>query len=317
MKKLLLPFTLFILLLYGSCLHRTQDEGIKLHRIRTDSAKEIKEFFAWSPDRIPIVCAHRGGSREGFPENCIETFENTLKNVYALIEVDPRYTKDSVMVLMHDPTLERTTNGKGRVSDYTLAEIKKLRLKDPEGRITGYQIPTLDEALAWAKAKTILILDRKDVPLKDRVQFITDHKAESYVMIIAYTLDEIKECHRLNPEIMMEVFIPDAKQVENFEKNGVPWTNVVGFVSHNLITDTRIFDFIHARGVKCIVGSSRNHDISFKKGEISDQEELAERYRKMIVEGADIIEADLAIEAGTAVSVLQKKGKSGSAFLKY
>jgi glycerophosphoryl diester phosphodiesterase len=305
------------LLLSGSCVHRIQDEGIKLHRIRTDSVKEIREFFAWSPDRLPVVCAHRGGSREGYPENCIETFENTLKNVYALIEVDPRYTKDSVMVLMHDPTLDRTTNGKGRVSDYTLEELKKLRLKDPEGNITGYRIPTLDEVLAWAKSKTILILDRKDVPLKDRVRFITEHKAEAYVMVIAYTLDEIKECHRLNPDIMMEVFIPDAKQVSNFEANNVPWANVTGFVSHNLITDTSIFDLIHEKGVKCIVGSSRNHDISYTRGQIKDPEELSEKYRMMILSGADIIEADLAIEAGMAIRDFQKRGKSGSAFLKY
>jgi len=317
MKKSLLLFIIFVLLHTGSCAYRIQDEGFKLHRIKTDSAKEIMEFFTWSPNRLPVVCAHRGGARTGFPENCIETFENTLKNVYALIEADPRYTKDSVMVLMHDPTLERTTNGKGRVSDYTLAELKMLRLKDPEGNITGYKIPTLDETLTWAKSKTILILDRKDVPLKERVRMITEHKAESYVMVMAYTLDEIKECHRLNPDIMMEVFIPDAKQVSNFETNDIPWSNVVGFVSHNLITDTGIFDLIHGKGVKCIVGSSRNHDISFKKGQIKDPGELAEKYREMIRYGADIIEADLAIEAGTALTDLQKKGRAGSAFLKY
>jgi glycerophosphoryl diester phosphodiesterase len=221
------------------------------------------------------------------------------------------------MVLMHDPTLERTTNGKGRVADYTLEELRKLRLKDTEGNLTAYRIPTLGEAIAWAKGKTIMILDRKDVPLADRVRFITEHKTESYIMIMAYTLDEIKECHRLNPDIMMEVFIPDAKQVENFEKNGVPWANVVGFVSHNLITDTGIFDLIHAKGVKCIVGSSRNHDISFKRGQIKDQGELSAKYREMIISGADIIEADLAIEAGMALKALQERGKAGSSFLKY
>ena len=64
---------------------------------------------------------------------------------------------------MHDPTLERTTTGKGRVVDFTLGELKQLRLKDNSGNVTEFQIPTLDEVLDWARGKTILVLDQKDV----------------------------------------------------------------------------------------------------------------------------------------------------------
>ena len=302
---------IFLISLNGCSPSKTTDKN-SLHTLKVNNPGELKEFFSYSPNRIPFVCAHRGGSRVKFPENCIATFENTLSQVHAMIETNPRYTKDSIIVLMHDPTLDRTTNGTGRVVDYTYQELKKLRLKDSEGNVTDYEIPTLDEALEWAKGKTILVLDRKDVPLAARVKKIVEHKAVTKAIVIAYSLDEIKECYNLNQDIVMEVMLPDVEQVRKMDENGVPWTNMVGFVSHNLVENTDIFDLIHKRGAMCIVGSSRNHDISYKKGEIRTFEELAEEYRKMVTDGADIIEADLAIEAGLSIRDITSGQRSGS-----
>jgi glycerophosphoryl diester phosphodiesterase len=290
----------------------SSDSKNSLKRFRIDNPDELKEFFSYSPDRIPFISAHRGGDREMSPENCIATFENTLSKVHSMIEVDPRYSKDSVMVLMHDATLDRTTNGTGRVSDYNYEELKKLRLKDSKGNITDYHIPTLDEALNWAKGKTILVLDRKDVPMAARVKKIEEHNAVTNAIVIAYSLDEIRECYNLNPDIIMEVMLPDAVQLKKLDETGVPWTNMVGFVSHNLVEDKEIFDLIHEKGAMCIVGSSRNHDISYKKGEIESFEELAGKYRKMVTDGADIIEADLAIEAGLSIRDIKTGVRSGS-----
>lgn len=290
----------FLIILTGCSALKTTNKNT-FHTFKISNTGDLKRFFSFSPDRIPFVCAHRGGSRETFPENCIATFENTLSKVHAMIEVDPRYTRDSVIVLMHDPTLDRTTNGTGRVSDYTYEELKALRLKDPEGKMTRHFIPTLDEALEWAKGKTILVLDRKDVPLADRIKKIEEHNAVTNAIVIAYSTDEIKECYSLNSDIIMEVMLPDTVQLKKLDETGVPWANMVGFVSHNLVEDTEIFDLAHRKGSMCIVGSSRNHDISYKNGEINSFEELAEKYRKMVTGAADIIEADMAIEAGLAL----------------
>ena len=309
---------LIVICLLTGCSASKKGVNDSLNTFNIKSADQLKEFFSYSYDRIPFVSAHRGGSREFFPENCIATFENTLSKVHAIIEVDPRYTKDSVIVLMHDPTLERTTNGSGRVIDHTWAELQELRLKDPAGNITEYRIPTLDEALEWAKGKTILILDRKDVPASERIKKIVGHNAESNAILIAYSMDEIKECYDINKDIVMEVMLPDADQVKKMDETGVPWRNVVGFVSHNLIVNNEIFDIIHGKGAMCIVGSSRNHDIEYKKGTITSFEELAENYRKMITYGADIIEADLAIEAGLSLrekNVINRKSSKQKLFI--
>lgn len=290
-------------------------KAARLHTIRTKDAADLKDFFRYTPDRIPFVSAHRGGPRKGFPENCIATFENTLSHGPAILEIDPRYTKDGQIVLMHDPTLDRTTNGTGKVSDYTLEEIRKLRLKDTEGNLTDYRIPTLDEALQWAKGKTILVIDAKDVPIEARVQKILDNKAEGSAIVIAYSIADIKACYELSPDIVMEVMMGKMENVSAMDGSGVPWQNVVGFVSHNLPSDKSIFGAVHDRGAMCILGSSRNYDRDFMAGRISE-EQLAEGYRSLIGFGADIIEADLGIEAGKALAPMQKAKSSKQKYFK-
>jgi glycerophosphoryl diester phosphodiesterase len=312
MKKNAWLIALVFLIITFISVECANNKHASLKTFNTPEKGDLKDFFSYSSDRIPLVCAHRGGDRDFFPENCIATFENTLSQVHSMIETDPRYTKDSIIVLMHDATLNRTTNGTGKVSDYTLEELKKLRLKDAKGNVTDYQIPTLAEALEWARSKTILVLDRKDVPVEARIKMIEEHNAETYAILIAYSVDEIRRCHELNPDIIMEIMLADTAQVNNFDRTGVPWENVVGFVSHNLVKDPGIFEIIHSKGAMCIVGSSRNHDLGYKNGEIKTSEDLYARYVDMVTNGADVIEADLAIEAGLAIINLVPPDKSKS-----
>ena len=123
---------------------------------------QLHEWFRYSPERPVVISGHRGGMVTGFPENCIESFEKTLTMMPSFFEIDPRMTKDSVIVLMHDATIDRTTTGTGKVSDYTYAELQQFFLKDREGNVTTYKIPTLEECIAWSQGKTILNLDIKD-----------------------------------------------------------------------------------------------------------------------------------------------------------
>ena len=106
--------------------------------------------------------------------------------------------------------------------------------------------------------------------------------------------------------------LADTAQIDKFDGTGVPWENIVGFVSHSLIENPEIFKIIHSKGTMCIVGSSRNYDLSYKKGDIKSIEELSPKFIKMITDGADIIEADLAIEAGLSIKNLVPLKKSAS-----
>jgi glycerophosphoryl diester phosphodiesterase len=257
------------------------------------NSDELMNFFRYNKEVLPLVSAHRGGAQINFPENCISTFENTLKHSFAIMECDPRYTKDSLIVIHHDPTLERTTNGQGNLTDYTLKELKKLKLKDLKGNVTEYQIPTLDEALEWAKGKTILVLDQKDVPVTQRVKKVEEYKATANVILIVYSFEDAALCHKLNKNIMMEVMIPDIEKAVEFEKTGVPWRNVIAFVGHNLPVDPKLYEFLHQKGALCMAGSSRTIDRKFLNGEVKDYSLLKNDYLGFLEKGIDLIETDL------------------------
>jgi glycerophosphoryl diester phosphodiesterase len=76
-----------------------------------------------------IVIAHRG-DHVNVPENTLAAYENAIKNRVDYVEIDLRTTKDSVLVIMHDATVDRMTNGKGKISDLTYAELRKLKIID-------------------------------------------------------------------------------------------------------------------------------------------------------------------------------------------
>lgn len=268
-----------------------------LYRIDARTPAGLRMLFA-AGGPLPMVSAHRGGVADGVPENSLAAFAHTLRHTFAVMEVDPRYTKDGQIVLHHDATLDRTTTGKGAVINHTLAELKDLRLKDPSGRVTTETIPTLDEALEWARGRTVLILDHKDVPLEARVRKITEHKAEAHAMVIVYSFKEAQACHELNPNIMMEVMIPDRGKADEFERTGVPWNRVVAFVGHAAPADPAIFVLVHRRGARCIVGTSRNLDRRLLRAPPASLDTVAHDYRALRTQGADLLETDLPVRVG-------------------
>ncbi len=93
------------------------------------------------------ICAHRGAS-DTHPENTLTAFREAIRLGAQMIEFDVALTKDGQLVLLHDRTLDRTTDGSGNVADHTLAELKQLDAGEwKDAKFRGERIPTLDEAL--------------------------------------------------------------------------------------------------------------------------------------------------------------------------
>lgn len=120
----------------------------------------------------PIVIGHRGAAGER-PENTIPSFARGLEQGATILETDAHPTRDGHVVLFHDDTLERTTNGSGRVADHTLAELKALDAGwrfSPDGaggtpcRGCGVRIPTLDEVLDAFPGVRLNIELKEDAP---------------------------------------------------------------------------------------------------------------------------------------------------------
>jgi glycerophosphoryl diester phosphodiesterase len=94
------------------------------------------------------LCAHRG-VMDTHPENTIPSLQEAIRLGAQMIEFDVQLTKDSVLVLMHDKSVDRTTDGNGKVADLTLAQIKQLDAGIKKGaRFRGTQVPTFLEVLA-------------------------------------------------------------------------------------------------------------------------------------------------------------------------
>lgn len=120
-------------------------------------------LIAAEPESLPErgICAHRGASGT-HPENTLPALEEAVRLGAHMVELDLALTRDGEIVLMHDTTVNRTTNGKGRVLDFSLAELKQLDAgtwKHP--RFAGARVPTLAEALAALPRNVWINLDTK------------------------------------------------------------------------------------------------------------------------------------------------------------
>jgi glycerophosphoryl diester phosphodiesterase len=110
----------------------------------------------------PMVIAHRG-AMVAAPENTLPALRKALELRADALEIDLQLTRDGELVLMHDRSVARTTDGRGRVGDYTLAELRRLDAGAHFGSAyAGTRVPTLDEVLALPRGDTWLIVELKE-----------------------------------------------------------------------------------------------------------------------------------------------------------
>ena len=117
------------------------------------SARSIDDIlFRWQnpSDKDIFVVAHRAAFMENgqiiLPENSVPSIEYAIELGVDMVELDIRATRDGHFVLIHDATVDRTTNGSGSVADFTLAELRKLVLvNEVTGELTEHRVPTLQE----------------------------------------------------------------------------------------------------------------------------------------------------------------------------
>lgn len=305
---------IFGVLLLFSCKQEKAEEVLEvsledLKTIVLEDFDQTREFYSWSSDRIPMVSAHRGGPYPGYPENSMEAFAHVLKHTHSILEFDVALTKDSVLVLMHDNTLDRTTTGKGRVIDHTYQEIQDLFLVDKEGTITEFKVPTLDEVLSWGNGKALFTVDiKREVPFEMIVDAIKKHQAEPYAAIITYSVEAARKIHRLHPDVMLSVSIRNEEELARFENSGIPIDRWIAFTG----TSERSAEFnqlLHEKGVFTILGTLGNLD----RSAIARGDQL---YAAFVENGTDILATDRPLEAAEAIQRLIPENSSKSRFFK-
>lgn len=273
-----------------------------------NNTDELRRFLTYDEQRYPLISAHRGGPMDGYPENAIETFEFHHQKQPLIIECDIQMTRDSVLVLMHDETLDRTTTGKGRIRNRTYGEIADLRLKDPEGRETEFKIPTLDEALSWGKGKVVFTLDvKRGVPYYLVVDAIHRNRAEAYSVVITYNADQAMQVYDLDPNLMISASIRSEADLLRLNDRNIPDNRLVAFVGTSEV-DEDVYELLHSHGIMCILGTMGNLD--------NQAERIGkEHYGELIRRGADILSTDRPLEAGAALKAYRSRARLVSDFV--
>ncbi|MCP1573004.1 glycerophosphodiester phosphodiesterase [Herbaspirillum rubrisubalbicans] len=140
-------------------------------------------FPAWrqsaltTPTGVVLVSSHRSCWTET-SENSLDGIRRCIAEGIDIGEIDVRTTRDGALVLMHDETVDRTTDGQGAVADLSLAQIRSLRLRAHGGgrkaALTARRVPTLQEALAAARGRILLNLDVKAADIGPMVAAIME-----------------------------------------------------------------------------------------------------------------------------------------------
>ncbi len=272
------------------------------------TVEDFYQFLTYSDESYPLISAHRGGFMKDYPENCIHTFAKLASKMPIIIECDVRMSKDSVLVLMHDETLQRTSTGKGKVKDKTYDELSNLFLKDSEGQETRYRIPTLEQALLWGKGIVIYTLDVKQhVPYDLVINLIKKTKSESNSIIITYSANQAALVNRLAPDLMISASIKKVDDLNRLNNLGIPDNRLVAFVG-TTEADSTLYSTLRQHGIKSILGTIGNLDRSAERAGY-------QRYAEFVEKGADILSTDRPFEAMKALTFYIDKRNIRSPFI--
>ena len=170
--------------------------------------KENKNEYVW-------VAAHRGDWIYA-PENSIPALEHAIFFGADMIETDVRLTKDGKIIMMHDYSVDRTTDGKGTIADLTFEEIQKLHLRNNFGGMTDLKVPTLEEYIQVAKDQILLYLDKAgyDLPgheqgdlVKELLKILKTHNVlEQSVFVLDWPYSKAKEI--FGDDLKKVIYVP-------------------------------------------------------------------------------------------------------------
>jgi len=156
-----------------------------------------------------ILIAHRGYSGN-YPENTLLSFKKALETGAKYIEFDIQYSKDKKIIIIHDFTLDRTTNSSGLVKNFTLSELKKISAGYPQRFGTKYSnevIPTLEEAISLCKDKANLLIEIKrenknaiyeDGLEEQLLQTVSDFNCLEEVIFLSFNLNSLARIKKNN-----------------------------------------------------------------------------------------------------------------------
>ncbi len=216
---------------------------------RTD--KLLSELRNPKSDYV-FVSVHRGDWRN-FPENSLEAIESTIQMGADIVEIDIHRTADGKLVVCHDYTIDRTTNGKGAIKDLTLDYIKSCYLRAGQNAVTRYKMPTLEEALDLCKGRILVNID-KGINYYDQVMemLVARNMVNQVIIKSSKSAAGMKEFFAKHDKNML--YMP----VINYKAKS--WAKHEGLFNEHLATDLPFIAF-----EMCFDGTLPNEEKVFNK----------------------------------------------------
>jgi glycerophosphoryl diester phosphodiesterase len=187
-----------------------------------------------------IIIAHRGASYIE-PENTLRSFRKALDMGADAIEFDVRFSKDNIPIIIHDDTVDRTTNGKGKVNNMLFSELRKLDAG------MGEQIPTLQEALNLIDRKALILIELKeryheDIILKEvLLRNLLDN-----VIFISFHYDVLNRLRNLNNNVKTGyLYYKPPAPINEASQN-----NAFAILPRYNMISSRIITWAHSKGLK-------------------------------------------------------------------
>jgi glycerophosphoryl diester phosphodiesterase len=225
----------------------------------------------------PRYVAHRGGAAQ-WPENSLTAFRNAIALGAKILELDVHLTADGEVAVIHDPTLDRTSDGTGPIAGCTRTDLQRARLRGPDGAPTADCVPTLADVLALAAPAGVGMLVEIKTPGRavryerrgDRVAAVPGPRYEGLERRVLETLQTFQMGERafvmaFNPAVLAEIRALSASQptallVErrDVQESGarpveaVDWArqaraNFLGL--HHTLCDVAVVQAAHAAGI--------------------------------------------------------------------
>ncbi|MEN8248089.1 MAG: glycerophosphodiester phosphodiesterase family protein [Bacteroidota bacterium] len=244
----------------------------------------LEDFHNPSSQKV-LIAAHRASNKK-YPENSLAAIKYSIEMGVDIVEIDIRTTKDGKLVLMHDGTLKRTTNGEGNVKDFTYDELAKLELDSEWGDTITYKIPLAEEALKLAKGKIMIDLDIKDVYIKPLVNLVHKTNTEKQVLFFDGSFEILDSVLILDSTLMV---MPRAHSLDDVKEIIERYHPPVIHIDPDFYTD-EVVSTIKEGGARIWINALVFPDIKAWVGFVKWG------YSPVIEKGANIIQSDLPVK---------------------
>lgn len=251
------------------------------------------------PNGDAMVAAHRAAHAK-YPENSIEAIREAIRLNVDIVEIDVKVSKDGVPFLMHDRTMDRTTNGKGDPEERSWEELQQFSIVD-NGKVTRLKIPSLEQALSEAGGRILVDLDLKTDRVYDVVRIVEKTDMQDYVLFFDSDFNVLSQIRRMDRDFMIMPRVHNANEADSAVLMFDPPVVHIDFDCYTKET----VDIIKGSLARIWINALGEPDEEMRSGK------MKKALKRLLQKGASIVQTD---EPALLVPALRKVAASELAY---